>query len=141
MEVVSEEVEVGGGWVEVVVDRDSEAAEVGPAVGGRDVSPGGRHLPQGLRHRQRVLVTGSQAAAATAHGPHDGEDDEEGQEDALDDDQLPGGVDVGPSQLLALPVQPVSVQHLPERVQVQVPPAAGQKRLQSGGGCGHINEV
>ena len=135
LEVVSEQVEVGGGRVEVVVDGDPEAVDVGAAVGAGDVPLGGGDLPQGLGDAELILSLATQTPAAAADRPHDGEDDQEGEEDALDDDQLPGGVDVGPGQLLALPAQPVPVQHLPERVQVQ----AGSGGQGLPGGCEDVH--
>ena len=126
LEVVCEQVEVGGGRVEVVVHRDAEAVDVGPAVGARDVPLGGGDLPQGLGDAELVLVLAPNTPAPTEHGPHDGEDDQEGEEDALHDHQLPGGVDVMLPELLALLHQPVPVEHLPERVQVKVQVPGGR---------------
>ena len=120
MEVVREQVKVGGGWVEVVVDRDAQAVDVSPAVRAGDVPLGGGDLPQGLGDTELVTILTSDTPAPAEDRPHDGEDDEECEEDALDDDQLPGGVNVGPGKLLILPVQPMPVEHFPECVQVEV---------------------
>ena len=120
LEVVCEQVQVGGGRVEVVVDRDAEAVDVCAAVGARDVPLGGGDLPQGLGDTELLLVLAPPAPAPAEDSPHDGEDDQEGEQHALHDHQLPGGVDVFLPQLLALLQQPVSVKHLPERVQVKV---------------------
>ena len=135
LEVVSEQVQVLGRGMEVVIDGDAECVEVGLAVGRRQVfQPGGGDFPESLRHGELLLSL--LASSPTADGPDDGHDDEEGEEDALDDDQLPGGVDPLPVQLLALQRQSVSVNHLPEQSEVQLSGlrGGGHKVLLGGGG-------
>ena len=93
LEAVSEQVEVGGGRIEIVVDADAETAEIsleywdGPlqvygymlmsylAVGRRKVLG---NFPQRLGNTQRILVPPA-AVLLTADRPDDGHHDQEGQ--------------------------------------------------------------
>jgi len=140
LEVISEQVQVLGRGVEVVIDGDAECVEVGLAVGRRQVfQPGGGDFPESLRYGELLLSL--LASSPTADGPDDGHDDEEGEEDALDDDQLPGGVDPLPVQLLALQRQSVSVNHLPEQSEVQLSGLRGDcggPDVLHGGGGGEV---
>ena len=113
LEVACQQVQVGGGRVEVVVDRDAEAVDVRVAVGAWDVPLGGGVLGDA----ELVLVLAPHIPAPTEDSPHDGEDDQDSEQHTLHDHQLPGGVDVLLPQLLALLQQPMPVEH-PERVQV-----------------------
>jgi len=119
LEVVSEQVQVLGRRMEIVIDGDTERVEVRLAVGWRQVFQlGGGDFPECLRHGELLLSL--LASSPTADGPDDGHDDQECEEDPLDDDQLPGRVDPLPVQLLALQGQSVSVDHLPEQAEVQL---------------------
>jgi len=124
LKVVSEQVQVLGWRMEIVVDGDTEGVQVRLAVGRRQVFQlSGGDFPKCLRHGELLLSL--LAPSPTADGPDDGHDDQEGQEDALDDHQLPGGVDPLPVQLLPLQGQSVPVDHLPEQAEVKFPRLCG----------------
>lgn len=118
LQTVSEEVEVGGGRVEIIIDRDTETAQVSLTVRGRKILQLPiRDFSQGLGDTQGIL-TGAAAVVLTADRPDDGNHDEESQEDRLYEHQLPGGVDM---LHLALLVLFVLVNDLPEKTEVERP--------------------
>ena len=91
LEVVREEVQVLGGWIEVVIDGDAHADQVCLAVARWQVLELGLgHLPERLGHGE--LITGPPTSSPTTEGPDDADHDQEDDEDGLEDDQLPGGV-------------------------------------------------
>jgi len=112
LQAVSEEVQVGGGRVEVVIDRDTQTSEVRLAIRRRKVLG---KFPQRLCDAQWILAVAA-AVVLTADCPEDGHQYEEGQQDGLDDDQLPLVVC---QLLLVLLLLPVLVYHLPEEAEVE----------------------
>ena len=78
LEIVREQVEVGGRRVEVIIHRYAQAVDVSPAVRAGDVPFGGGDLPQSLGDTELVTILTSDTPAPAEDRPHDGEDDEEG---------------------------------------------------------------
>lgn len=112
LQAVCEQVQVGGGRVEVIIHRDPDTSEVRLAVRRRKVLG---KFSQGLGDTQLILV-GPAAVVLTADGPEDGHQYEEGQKDGLDDDQLPLVVS---ELLLAILLLPVLIYDLPKETEVE----------------------
>lgn len=112
LKVVFEELKVGGGRVEVVVNRDAKSVQVPHAVRRWQVL---RQLPQCLRNTHSVIVIGK-TLFATAEAPHEGNESKDDKDDRLYDDQLPGVPNVARRIVSLLHHLLVLFQHLPEHV-------------------------